>query len=112
MYPAIFSRTYPSQRISDVLQAIQADGFRGAQMNLLSFGMDSLPETLDRNALTTGCDEAASLGVKFAALSGTYNMAHPSAFFAGIGSGTAHGDIHCDALHGVTRCREYVGSPL
>ncbi|MFI0400717.1 MAG: sugar phosphate isomerase/epimerase family protein [Thiolinea sp.] len=77
MYPAIFSRTYPSQRISDVLQAIQADGFRGAQMNLINFGMESLPEELDSDALKTGCAEASRLGVRFAAFSGTYNMAHP-----------------------------------
>jgi sugar phosphate isomerase/epimerase len=79
MYPAIFSRTYPIRRIEDALGAIRADGFEGAQMNLSSFGMESLPDSLDEDALATGRDEAARLGLTFAALSGTYNMAHPQA---------------------------------
>ncbi len=79
LYPAIFSRTYAGHRVTDVLQAIHHDGFRGAQMNLLSFGMDSLPDELDEAALTEGREEAARLGLTLAALSGTYNMAHPDA---------------------------------
>lgn len=77
MYPAIFSRTYPSERVTEVLQAIQADGFRGGQMNLSSFGMRSLPDRLDEAILAEGRSEAVRLGLTMAALSGTYNMAHP-----------------------------------
>lgn len=77
MYPAIFSRTYPSTHIDEVLEAISRDGFTGAQMNLSSFGMDALPDTLDTEALARGRDAAARLGVNMVALSGTYNMAHP-----------------------------------
>ena len=77
MYPAIFSRTYPSQRVSEVLRAIHADGFRGAQMNLSSFGMQSLPDRLDEATLAEGRIEAARLGLTMSALSGTYNMTHP-----------------------------------
>lgn len=77
MYPAIFSRTYPSKRIKEVLEAIQADGFEGAQINLSSFGMDSLPTRLDYASIAAGAAEAERLGISFAALSGTYNMAHP-----------------------------------
>ncbi|MFN0114323.1 MAG: sugar phosphate isomerase/epimerase family protein [Paracoccaceae bacterium] len=77
MYPAVFSRTYPFQRVSEVLAAIRADGFRGAQMNLSSFGMESLPDRLDEAALDEGRAVAARLGLTLAALSGTWNMAHP-----------------------------------
>ncbi|MFO1141637.1 MAG: sugar phosphate isomerase/epimerase [Amaricoccus sp.] len=77
MYPAIFSRTYPLQDPEAVLRAIRADGFVGAQMNLSSFGMESLPDALDEDALAAGRDAARRLGVTLAALSGTYNMAHP-----------------------------------
>lgn len=77
MYPAVFSRTYPQRRVGDVLAAIHADGFLGAQMNLSSFGLDSLPETLDLAALAEGRAMAARQGVTLSALSGTYNMAHP-----------------------------------
>lgn len=78
MYPAIFSRTYPLGQVTDVLRAIRADGFDGAQMNLSSFGMESLPDLLDEEALSEGRQEVARLGVTMAALSGTYNMAHPN----------------------------------
>jgi sugar phosphate isomerase/epimerase len=77
MYPAVFSRTYPMTRVEDVLGAIRADGFMGAQMNLSSFGMASLPDHLDEAALASGRAEAERLGLILAALSGTYNMAHP-----------------------------------
>lgn len=77
MYPAIFSRTYPTGRVTEALRAIRADGFLGAQMNLSSFGMDSLPDQLDEAALAEGRTEAARLGLTLSALSGTYNMAHP-----------------------------------
>lgn len=77
MYPAIFSRTYPDRDPEAVLEAIRADGFTGAQMNLSSFGMESLPEALDGGALAAGRAAAGRLGVTMAALSGTYNMAHP-----------------------------------
>lgn len=77
MYPAIFSRTYPVRNPEEVLKAIRADGFTGAQMNLSSFGMDSLPEVLDDDALAAGRAAEERLGVTLAALSGTYNMAHP-----------------------------------
>lgn len=79
IYPAIFSRTYPTGRVTEALQAIRADGFQGAQMNLSSFGMESLPDHLDDAALEEGRREAARLGLTLAALSGTYNMVHPDA---------------------------------
>lgn len=76
IYPAIFSRTYPTGRVTEALRAIRADGFQGAQMNLSSFGMASLPDHLDGTTLEEGRREAARLGLTLAALSGTYNMAH------------------------------------
>lgn len=75
MYPAIFSRTYPMKSIEAVLATIRADGFAGAQMNLSSFGLDSLPESLPEGSIEEGRAVAAKLGIKLAALSGTYNMA-------------------------------------
>lgn len=79
IYPAIFSRTYPTGRVTEALRAVSADGFRGAQMNLSSFGMESLPDRLSDASLEEGRNEAARLGLTMAALSGTYNMAHRDA---------------------------------
>jgi sugar phosphate isomerase/epimerase len=77
MLPAVFSRTYSVPGIAAVLASIVADGFRAAQMNLASFGMESLPAALDAPALDRGREAAARLGLSMVALSGTWNMAHP-----------------------------------
>ena len=77
MYSAIFSRTYPMKSIAEVLDAVVADGFEGIQANLSSAGLASLPETLPAEI---GIGSAANArGLRIAALSGTYNMAHPDA---------------------------------
>lgn len=77
MLPSVFSRTYPARGIGLVLASAAADGFLGAQMNLASFGMDSLPQALDGEVLAQGRVEAERLGLAMVALSGTWNMAHP-----------------------------------
>ena len=77
MYTAIFSRTYPMRNIGEVLDAIAADGFEGVQANLSSAGLASLPDVLPPDIAGQMKDAAASRGVRIAALSGTYNMAHP-----------------------------------
>jgi sugar phosphate isomerase/epimerase len=77
MYPAIFGRTYPVTNSSDVLAAAAADGFCGVQFNLLSAGLASLPEELPDGVAEQVRDAARSRKIRLAALSGTYNMAHP-----------------------------------
>ena len=103
LYPAIFSRTYPTGRITTALRAVHSDGFLGAQMNLSSFGMDSLPDRLDREALADGRQEADRLGLTMAALSGTYNMAHPDA---------SERRIQRPRFRNVLRAATVIGSPL
>lgn len=77
MYPAIFGRTYPLTNSSEVLAAAAADGYRGVQFNLLSAGLASLPEDLPDGLAEQVRDAAQSMEIRLAALSGTYNMAHP-----------------------------------
>jgi sugar phosphate isomerase/epimerase len=77
MYAAIFSRTYPMKDIVAVLDAVAADGYRGIQANLSSAGLASLPDTLPPGIGAQFGLEARAKGVRIAALSGTYNMAHP-----------------------------------
>jgi sugar phosphate isomerase/epimerase len=77
MYSAIFGRTYPLTNSSDVLAAAAADGFCGVQFNLLSAGLASLPEELPEGVAEQVRDAAQSRKIRLAALSGTYNMAHP-----------------------------------
>ena len=79
MYTAIFSRTYPMKDIAEVLDAVAADGYEGIQANLSSAGLASLPDALPPGVAETIKAASASHGIKIAALSGTYNMAHPDA---------------------------------
>ena len=79
MYSAIFSRTYPMKDISAVLDVVAADGFAGIQANLSSAGLASLPDTLPAGTGLQVRSAADTRGIRIAALSGTYNMAHPDA---------------------------------
>jgi sugar phosphate isomerase/epimerase len=76
MLAGIFSRTYAAKGEA-VFAAIQADGFSTAQLNLSSLGLESLPHSLPEDVALQAKDDAAKHGVVLAALSGTYNMAHP-----------------------------------
>jgi sugar phosphate isomerase/epimerase len=81
MYTAIFSRTYPMKDAARVLGAVAADGYQGVQANLSSVGLASLPESLPAGLAATFGEEARNRGIRIAALSGTYNMAHPDVKF-------------------------------
>jgi sugar phosphate isomerase/epimerase len=77
MYTSIFSRTYAMKDASSVFAAVAADGYQGVQANLSSAGLASLPEFLPEGLAAQFGEEARSRGIRIAALSGTYNMAHP-----------------------------------
>jgi sugar phosphate isomerase/epimerase len=77
MYAAIFSRTYPMKDPAMVFAAVLADGYKGVQANLSSAGLASLPDSLPDGLAAQFGEEARSRGIRIAALSGTYNMAHP-----------------------------------
>ncbi|HXP07350.1 MAG TPA: sugar phosphate isomerase/epimerase family protein [Acidobacteriaceae bacterium] len=79
MYPAIFARTYPLTNAAAVFAAAAADGYRGVQFNLASAGLPSLPEQLPEGLAENIKHQARAAGIALAALSGTYNMAHPDA---------------------------------
>jgi sugar phosphate isomerase/epimerase len=77
MYPAIFARTYPFTNAAEVFAAAAADGYRGVQFNLVSAGLPTLPEQLPDGLAENIKHQAHAAGIALAALSGTYNMAHP-----------------------------------
>jgi sugar phosphate isomerase/epimerase len=77
MYPAIFARTYPFANEGEVFAAVAADGYRGVQFNLISAGLRTLPQQLPNGLAEDIKHRAHVAGVALAALSGTYNMAHP-----------------------------------
>jgi len=77
MYPAIFTRTYPITNTAQVLSTVALDGYAGVQFNLLSAGLVSLPDILPEGLAEEVGEYARLNGLVIAALSGTYNMAHP-----------------------------------
>jgi sugar phosphate isomerase/epimerase len=79
MYTAIFSRTYAMKNVAEVIGAAAIDGYKGIQVNLSSAGLASLPDTVPPGVAAQFCQEARARGIRLAALSGTYNMAHPDA---------------------------------
>jgi sugar phosphate isomerase/epimerase len=79
MYPAVFGKVYPGTEASDVLDAAAADGFCGVQFNLASAGLASLPDQLPDGLAEAVGGHARQKQLQIAALSGTYNMAHPDA---------------------------------
>lgn len=79
MQLGIFAKTFAGTDPTKVLLAARAAGYGTVQFNLACAGLPSLPDEIaDPEALIArvGAARVAS-GVGIAALSGTYNMAHP-----------------------------------
>jgi len=73
----VFAKTYQRESLEETLDAVQASGLHLIQFNMTSVGLPTLPEwiptgTIDRIAGTTESRE-----IEIAAISATYNMAHP-----------------------------------
>jgi sugar phosphate isomerase/epimerase len=79
MYPAVFGKIYGGTDACDVLDAAAADGFCGVQFNLTSAGLSSLPDQLPDGVAEAVGRHGRQKQLQIAALSGTYNMAHPDA---------------------------------
>jgi sugar phosphate isomerase/epimerase len=79
MYTAIFSRTYAMKNVAEVIGAAAMDGYEGTQANLSSAGLASLPDAMPPGVAAQFGQAARAKGIRLAALSGTYNMAHPDA---------------------------------
>jgi sugar phosphate isomerase/epimerase len=77
MYPAVFAKTYPGSDAAAVLDSAARDGFAGVQFNLVCAGIPSLPESLPDGLAEDVGAYAKKTELRIAALSGTYNMAHP-----------------------------------
>jgi len=67
------------KNVAEVIGAAAMDGYEGIQANLSSAGLASLPDAVPPGVAVQFGQEARAQGVRLAALSGTYNMAHPDA---------------------------------
>jgi sugar phosphate isomerase/epimerase len=73
----IFAKTFPGNEPDAVLAAVKQAGYEMTQFNLACAGLPSMPDAVPADAVASIRAAARSAGVSLAALSGTYNMAHP-----------------------------------
>ncbi|MEI9422893.1 sugar phosphate isomerase/epimerase [Mesorhizobium sp. Cs1299R1N1] len=73
----IFAKTFPGTDPAAVLAAVKQAGYETTQFNLACAGLPSMPDVVPADAVAAIRAAARSSGVSLAALSGTYNMAHP-----------------------------------
>ncbi|TPL83073.1 sugar phosphate isomerase/epimerase [Mesorhizobium sp. B2-3-13] len=73
----IFAKTFPGTDPAAVLAKVKQAGYETTQFNLACAGLPSMPDVVPADAVAAIRAAARSSGVLLAALSGTYNMAHP-----------------------------------
>ena len=73
----IFAKTFPGAEPAAVLAAVRHAGYETTQFNLACAGLPSMPDAVPSDAIAAIRAATQSSGVSLAALSGTYNMAHP-----------------------------------
>ena len=77
MQIGIFAKTFPGTEPQDVLSAVRDSGYACAQFNLACCGLPSMPDAVTETTLAEIRRAVDATGISLAALSGTYNMAHP-----------------------------------
>ena len=73
----IFAKTFVRPTVDGVFAAAVAAGFRSVQFNMACAGLASLPTSVDDSVVETIRRAARHNGVDIAAMSATFNMAHP-----------------------------------
>ena len=72
-----FSKIFDRPRLEQALDALSAAGLESAQFNFESAGLPAMPDALDPGVCRHIRLQFAKRNLELAALSGTYNMAHP-----------------------------------
>jgi sugar phosphate isomerase/epimerase len=75
----IFARTFARPSLAETLDAVRDSGLHTMQFNLALAGGPSLPESIPPELTAEIRRATADRGLRMAAISGTYNMAHPDA---------------------------------
>jgi len=73
----IFAKTFCRPTIEELFQAIAGYGINSVQFNLSCAGLETLPENVSSELVGRITDAAEQATVGLAAISGTFNMAHP-----------------------------------
>lgn len=77
MQLGIFAKTFAAQGAAAVLNAVRDTGYQTAQFNMACVGLPSMPDEISGSVISEIVAATTSTGVSIAAISGTYNMAHP-----------------------------------
>jgi sugar phosphate isomerase/epimerase len=75
----IFAKTFSRPNLSTTLDAVVASGLDTTQFNLALIGGPSMPDAIPVALAADIREQAQRRGLTMAAVSGTYNMAHPDA---------------------------------
>ncbi|HEY5812637.1 MAG TPA: sugar phosphate isomerase/epimerase [Terrimicrobiaceae bacterium] len=74
----VFAKTYERPSVDQVFEAADRDGFSCVQFNLACIGLETLPREPVPETVSLEIERAAQRhGIEIAAISGTFNMAHP-----------------------------------
>ena len=73
----IFAKTFRRPDARATLEAVRALGLGCVQFNFECAGLPSMPDEVPSSTLTAIAAASRATGVRLAALSGTFNMAHP-----------------------------------
>lgn len=73
----IFAKTFPGKTAQETLGAVKATGFSCAQYNLACSGLPSMADEVPHSVTAEIAAAVQATGVELAALSATWNMAHP-----------------------------------
>jgi sugar phosphate isomerase/epimerase len=73
----IFAKTFSRPTIEELFQAIASYGIYSVQFNMSCAGLETFPENVSSGLVQRITDAAEKATVELAALSGTFNMAHP-----------------------------------
>jgi sugar phosphate isomerase/epimerase len=73
----IFAKTFNRPTIEELFQAIAGFGINSVQFNLSCLGLETLPGNVSFQLVQRIADAAEQATIELAALSGTFNMAHP-----------------------------------
>ncbi len=77
MQLGIFAKTFARSTVEQTLQAVADAGIAAVQFNLSVLGLPTVPDTVPAEAIAATREAAVRADVELAALSGTFNTAHP-----------------------------------
>ena len=77
MQVGIFAKTFQATSIVDVFRSVRLAGYKTCQFNMACAGLSAMPEEITPALAVEIARVSAAEGIGIAAVSGTYNMAHP-----------------------------------